>query len=125
MKADKYSLEFELEGLPETINQMIRMRQVVYRKKKNAWKEKVGIVVGHRVPNSPLEQATVILTRFSSVYPDFDGLVSSFKHILDGLVDAGILEDDKPKNFKGDGPVYRWQKIAPKMGKIKVEVVEV
>jgi hypothetical protein len=70
--------------------------------------------------NEPLTKAHLRLTRHSSVEPDFDGLVSSFKHVIDGLVRAGILTNDKISNI--GQPEYFWQKAKPNNGKIIIEV---
>lgn len=73
-------------------------------------------------PAEPLERAHLILTRHSSSEPDFDGLAVSFKPVIDGLVEAGVLANDKSGNI--GQPEYRWFKAPMKMGFITVEVRE-
>lgn len=79
-------------------------------------------VVLHGQPAAPLEKAKLTLERHSSVEPDFDGLVSSFKFIIDGLVDCGVLIGDKTSVI--GRPDYQWVKASPKKGKIVVIVEE-
>ena len=88
------------------------------------WKRLVWFSCPHRVrPAEPLKRALLCLTRFSSAPPDPDGLVSGFKHVVDGLVDVGILENDRWENI--GMPSYKWEKVPAKRGKIRVEVMEV
>jgi hypothetical protein len=72
------------------------------------------------VPQAPLKHARLVLTRYSSVSPDPDGLVSGFKAIVDGLVAAGVLENDRFDNI--GMPDYRWEKVPQRAGKVRVEV---
>ena len=86
------------------------------------WKKMVSLVVVGKKPSQPLKKAKLTLTRYSSVCPDSDGLVSGFKRIVDGLVEAGILENDKFVNI--GMPDYRWEKALPKNGRVTVTVEE-
>jgi hypothetical protein len=63
----------------------------------------------------------VLLTRLSSTEPDFDGLVSGFKVILDSLIKCGVLEDDNPKVI--GHPTYAWEKCKKGEGRIRIEVI--
>ena len=45
-------------------------------------------------PKTPLTTCRLTCTRFSSSRMDFDNLATSFKPIVDSLVDAGIIADD-------------------------------
>lgn len=69
-----------------------------------------------------MAKAKLTLTRYSSKEPDFDGLCSSFKNVIDGLVEAGVIIDDKMSVI--GQPTYAWVKCPPKKGKIKVVVEE-
>lgn len=73
-------------------------------------------------PPEPLKYARLTLVRFSSVCPDFDGLVSSWKPVIDGLIHARIIEDDSMKNI--GMPKFHWEKAPPKKGWILVRVEE-
>jgi hypothetical protein len=48
--------------------------------------------------------------------------VSSFKWVVDGLINAGIIISDKPSVI--GQPIYKWMKVAPKKGFIEVKVIE-
>lgn len=118
--ARKYSLSFELQGLPMMSNALLRG----HWRKKHAhalkWKRAVWAKCWHLRPDEPLVRAMLTLTRFSSREPDTDGLVSGFKHVVDGLVEAKVIADDRPSNI--GIPNYRWEKVGNKSGKIKIEV---
>lgn len=118
----KYILEFELQGLPKMANGSHGNWRADHGAKM-AWRKKVGLalMLKHK-PNPPLKLAKATFTRFSSVEPDDDGLTHGFKPIRDALKFYGIIEDDKRKNLVAE---YRWEKAAPKQGKIKVKVEEV
>lgn len=113
--------EFSIKYLPKTINAIGRSHWTVKsneakRCKDMVWEQcaRIGIV-GER-----LQKATLEFTRHSFKEPDFDGLVSSFKHIIDGLTVAGVIEDDKPSVI--GSPVFKWE-WAPKMsGYISIKV---
>lgn len=82
-----------------------------------------AVLENRRAYRVPLERARLTLTRYSSVAPDFDGLVSSFKHIIDGLIDAGVIVGDSMKVI--GAPTYLWEKTSPAKGRVKVIVEEV
>jgi Holliday junction resolvase RusA-like endonuclease len=77
--------------------------------------------VGKRPP-APLKRAKLTLVRYSSVSPDFDGLVSSWKAPIDGLIHAGVIEDDSMEHI--GVPAFHWEKAPPKRGKIFIGVEE-
>lgn len=113
-----YIFEFEIPGLPKTTNSGGRDHWKAKAREAKKWKSMVAIVVSK--PPSPLTKARLTLTRCSSGECDFDGLVSSFKHVIDGLVDAGVIVNDK---FSAIGqPTYQMEKASPGKGKIKVKV---
>ena len=72
------------------------------------------------VPRLTKIQATMI--RHSAKEPDFDGLVHSFKPVVDGFVDSGLIEDDAPKFIER---VYLWAKAKPGKGFIEVKIKEI
>lgn len=74
-------------------------------------------------PPIALNKAKLTLTRFSSMKPDQDGLVSSFKHVVDGLVECGVLVDDSMDII--GMPEYKHEPAKPKFGKIQIEVQEI
>jgi Holliday junction resolvase RusA-like endonuclease len=115
-------MTFEIKELPPTPNKLLGAHWSKRSKSATKWRD---IVYWHtRIAKKsfqalPLDFAQVTMTRHSSSEPDFDGLVGSFKPILDALVSCGILLNDTMKHVEG---IYRWKKCAPKQGKITVEV---
>lgn len=117
-------ITFEIAGLPK----------IITNGSKGSWRSSWGearrwhrlvvdhVVLGRLAPIAPHSKARLKLTRYSSTEPDFDNLASSFKHVIDGLVKAGILENDKPANI--GKPIYDWQRVPRKQGKITIEVQE-
>lgn len=126
-----YTLEFSIQGLPKNVtNNMVHWRKKHAEAKK--WKLFVIAEVRRHLMRAPdlkdyrrpkLERAKLTLTRHSSSEPDFDGLVASFKHVIDGLVEAGVIANDKTSNI--GQPNYVWVKAKPKQGFITVKVEEV
>lgn len=120
-----YRLELEIRGLPKTTNGHARAHWRRLKAEADLWKNRVwGEVFVKKLakPSKPLKHAKLTLTRHSSTCPDADGLVSSWKHVIDGLVKCGILEDD---GFENIGmPDYRWEKVPKNEGKIRVVVEE-
>lgn len=117
-----YLLEFELPGLPRTTNALMVHWRVRHTHGQR-WKRSVHLECLRRgVPPKPLEKAKVTLTRCSARECDFDGLVSSFKNLMDGLTEAGVIKDDKPSVI--GQPIYLWEYARPNMGKVKIKVEE-
>lgn len=118
-----YRLEIEIPGLPETTNEVLSMRLKKRLNRKMFWKQQIAYSVYGKKPKQPLKRANLTLTRFSTTRPDPDGLTSTFKHLIDGLVIAEILENDKYENI--GFPKYLWEKAKRNEGKIKILVEEV
>lgn len=117
-----YRLEFLLNFLPRTTNSNTG-HWTTRNKRARAIKSSVirkAIVLGR--PAEPLKKAHLSLYRYSSVECDFDGLVSSFKHIIDGLVQAEVIVDDKASVI--GRPHYEWVKTSPGKGMVRVVVEE-
>lgn len=91
-------------------------------KEARKWKSLVENLSFNKLPPEPLKKAHLKLTRFSSREPDWDGLVSGFKHVIDGLKSSGIILDDKMSVI--GKPDYFWTKTSPKEGRIEIEVIE-
>ncbi len=94
----------------------------VYMQHRDEWKAKVNASIAGKLPQEPLKRASLTLVRYSSIEPDFDGLVSSFKAILDALK-GRVIEDDRPSCI--GSPICKWEKTAPKQGRVKVIVEEI
>lgn len=117
-----YRLEFELAGLPPTANSHVAHWAVAGKKRKE-WRNAVKLRTFMQRPAKPLTSCRLICTRFSSSEPDFDNLAQSFKSVIDGLKDAGVIKDDKSSVVKERK--YLWEKCAAGKGKIRVLVEEI
>lgn len=106
-------------------NQLLRRHWTITSKHAIHWKFAIAKAVEHSggAPDKPLEKASVELTRSSSVEPDFDGLVSGFKAILDGLVICGVIASDKVSCISQ--PKYFWEKSPKRQGKVRIKVEEI
>jgi len=116
-----YRAELMILGLPSTPN----ARQHFYAKAKEntRWYQLVLAAVGNRKPAKPLEHAKLTLTRVSTVEPDNDNWVASFKKVIDGLRYAGVLVDDRKRNV--GQPTYLWEKGQIRKGHVRIVIEEV
>lgn len=119
-----YKLHLIIDGLPRRTNNNAsswRARAAEAR----VWKRRVvdAVVLKRAAPAAPLAKAKLILRRYSSVEPDSDGLVSSFKHVIDGLIEAKVLKNDKRENI--GMPAYDWRYAPRNNGFIEIMVEEV
>jgi hypothetical protein len=72
------------------------------------------------IPKVPYKKAKFVLTRHASGRPpDFDGLVSSFKWVLDSFVKSGLIIDDSMEVI--GQPEYRHEKAPRLKGFITIE----
>lgn len=101
-----YRLDINLPGLPETTNQVLAMGLRARMRRKAYWKDLVWKLTAGKRPAVPLARATLTLIRCSTTRPDPDGLVSSFKHIIDSLTLSRVLENDRHENI--GFPNYGW-----------------
>ena len=112
-------IHLQLKGLPKRTNNMAsnwRARMAEARK----WKEAVYVAAlqSEWKAGKPLINPRLTLIRHSSKECDFDGLVSSFKHVIDGLTKVGMITDDKISVI--GVPTYIWRKSKPKQGMIEI-----
>lgn len=63
----------------------------------------------------------IVVTRCSSVRPDFDNMVSGGKYIIDALVKLEMIPDDAPDFVRA---MYHWAKAPPREGKMLIEILE-
>ena len=117
-----FSLYLKIDRLPKTINAIGRSHWAIKAKEAKEWRHEVDYLCYGKRPPRPLERAFVRYVRHSARAPDADGLVSSFKHVQDGLITAGIIEDDKWVNI--GMPIYEWVKCPQKSGFIEIFVTE-
>ena len=120
-----YKLVIEIGRLPRAISPNARVHWAVRAKENREFKFMVVMLARSRgVPRSPLKQAKLTFTRYSSRQPDDDNLVASFKAVRDGLKEAGVILDDNAKVLSVR-PDYRWEYAKAGKGKIKIEVEEI
>ena len=115
-----FYLKFRVHEHPKTYNRIARLHWSKIAKEAKKWHEIVMYSTAGKRPTAPLSKAFLRLTRASSTISDFDGLVSSFKYVIDGLVVNRVLANDTPLVI--GSPEYRWTKAKSKKGWIEVEV---
>lgn len=116
------TLVFEIQGLPKILSNQ-RIHWTVRYKQNKLWKKLVleHVKLYQLKPAVPYQKARLTLTRFAhGREPDFDNLVSSWKGIIDGLTEAGIIIDDRPDVI--GRPICLWEKAAPKQGKVRIQI---
>lgn len=116
----KKSFEFILFGLPKTTNAGNRAHWAVKAKEARTWRLNTALAWKAVAGTVCFKTAELTLIRCSSSEPDFDGLVSTFKHVIDGLVDAGAFPSDKMSVI--GQPKYQWEKTKRGEGCIRVKV---
>lgn len=117
-------LIFEIEGLPKiAANANGNWRGRFGEAKK--WKRLVhnAVVLNRLVPATPITKAKLICTRFAfGKKPDFENLAHSFKHIIDGLVEANVLIDDNQEII--GQPEYKHEPAKGRQGKVRIEIYD-
>lgn len=120
---EKFYLIIDIPILPQGMNMTGSKNWRAVAAKRAAVKR---LVMQHLMlypkPKEPLKHANLLLIRYSSREPDFDGLVSSFKAVVDALVTGKIIEDDSPKHIGQPG--YLWRPVKPRKGKIRIQLWE-
>lgn len=120
--ATKYKVELQIMGLPSISANGPHGHWATKAKERKLWHSLVAYNLGRRLPPKPLEKAKLTLIRHSSSEPDSDGLVISFKPVIDALVKAGVLVNDKRGNI--GMPEYDWRQAPPKKGFITIKIEE-
>lgn len=113
-------ISLTINDLPKMPNTLIRKHWAVITKEKNKWHGLVKLFLRSQVPKAPFKKAKLVLTRFSTRAPDYDGLVGSFKYVVDGLVKAGVIVDDKVSVI-GQSQ-YKWEKCKKLEQRIEVTI---
>lgn len=117
-----YEITFDLNELPPMPNKFYAGMHFSQRKKlKDQFSRSVFLATAHIRPSIPLKKYKLVLTRFSASEPDYDGLVGSFKVVVDGLVTNGILANDK-LSMSGPWEVH-WNKVKREQGFIRIKVI--
>lgn len=89
-----YSLELVIPFLPIAFNEAKSQDKFEYNKLKKTWHNLVFLYSRGKIPSQPLTKVKLTLRRFNYKAMDYDGLVSSFKAPVDGLVHSMILKND-------------------------------
>jgi hypothetical protein len=83
--------------LTKQVNSLSRQNHFFWTKEKNVIYKMVADALlesGIKL-SEPIPKAYCVLLRYSPSEPDYDGLVSGFKYVIDALVEHGILVGDK------------------------------
>ena len=119
-----FEFTIRLEGLPKIISNGSQGSWRAKHFEKKKWSRAVADacydVVRQNYLILPLKKAKIVLTRFSSKSPDFDGLVSSFKACIDGLKVGGVILDDN-HSVVGQ-PRYKWVLARRLEGRVEIIV---
>lgn len=121
-----YKLKLQIDGLPKRFNQSQGSHWSVRHRESKKWLKLVNeaIVYGRfGTPRVPLTKAKLTLVRCSARAPDADGLVQSFKPVVDAFKKLNIIIDDN-MNVIGM-PTYQWEKAPMKKGFIRIELESV
>jgi hypothetical protein len=106
-----YSISLSFDTLPKSLNKKLRSHYHRLNRESKAWDLMVEAQTFGKKPHSPLDKATLTITRHSYRMLDFDGLVGSMKPVVDALVSAGIIKDD---SWGVIGPWNITQEFRPK-----------
>jgi Holliday junction resolvase RusA-like endonuclease len=116
-------ISLTINDLPKMPNMILHAHWRNVQAESKKWHGLVKIYLRHNVPKAPFKKAKLILTRYSMREPDYDGLVGSFKYVVDGLVKAGVIVDDK---FSVIGKSeYKWEKCKKIDQRIEVSIENV
>lgn len=116
-------VSFQIPALSKRVNQTSGHSWRILHAERIKWRKWVMLASSGQRPAAPYPRATVRIIRVSSRCPDFDGLVSSGKQIIDALKYCGIIEDDSMAHI--GAPTYEWLKGKPKEGKTIVTVTPI
>jgi Holliday junction resolvase RusA-like endonuclease len=119
----KYRFFLKLPGLPKLNNTHYTNWRVAAAERKK-WRRAAMLMASPQRPPSPLKFCSITCTRYAyGKKPDFDNLVISFKSVIDGLKDAGIIIDDSSDCILERR--YNHEKAPAKKGWIEVIVEEI
>ena len=90
-----YKLDLTLHSLPDSLNKGLRAHRFKYHQKNRKWDLLIAGIVRDRLPPTPLKKAHIRIVRHFWRTLDYDGLVGSMKPVVDALVSAGVIEDDR------------------------------
>ena len=89
-----YKLDLTFHSLPKSLNKALRTNRYKSNQTNKGWDWLVFGMTRNKTPKEPLKKARIRIVRHFYRTLDYDGLVGSFKPVVDALVDAGILKND-------------------------------
>ena len=99
-----YSIQFELPLVETDPNKILGRHWRMKHKRFEKIKTDIARLVAGRIPKTPLKKFRIkIVRRFNpetSRTLDWDNLIASFKPGIDGLVRAGIIQNDSWKYIR-------------------------
>lgn len=120
-------IEFTLDYLPKRPNEFLKSHGknwTLIKAEKNTLERLMQCELNGKCPKNPWTKVKLLLVRQSSRCPDYDGLVSSFKYVVDLMVNRFKIFVDDSYWVTGQWEVF-WAKAPPKKGKIYVKVLRV
>lgn len=90
-----FKLSLSIPLLPESLNKGLRAHRFARDRDNKAWDSLIWAETRSNKPAAPIKRARLSLVRHSHRMLDFDGVVGSMKPVVDALVTAGILADDR------------------------------
>lgn len=90
-----YKMDIVVQGCPESLNKVLRMHYIKRNAYNQRWHHIIDLSTLGMKPPEPLMKAKLTLVRNAYRSLDYDNCVSSMKPIVDGLVRAFIIKDDK------------------------------
>lgn len=92
--------EYKVDDIPPSLNKFVGRKNVhAYRNLKNQWKKTIALSCLPK-PTEPVKKSVVTLEYWFSSKRRHDPDNYSGKMILDGLTEAGIIEDDSFDNIE-------------------------
>jgi hypothetical protein len=90
-----FELRLEIDQLPKALNKTLNAHWRKQRRLGKMWDLVIESKVRSMKPKEPLKKASISIVRHSHRNLDYDGLVGSMKPVVDALVTAGVLLDDR------------------------------
>jgi Holliday junction resolvase RusA-like endonuclease len=115
-------IEFKINKLPKRINEGHGSSWRTRYGQANMWMRLIDLAVKEK-PSTPFKKAKLTLIRASTRSPDYDGIVYSFKPVIDALKKLNIIEDDSMAHI--GKPDYNWECAPRGKGYIHVVVEEI
>ena len=106
-----YQIDLTFHELPPSLNVTLRKHWKAQRRVGKHWDDIVAQALIGKMPPAPLAQARITIVRHFWASMDYDGVVGSMKPVVDALVSAGVIADDR---WKVTGPWIIDQKFRPK-----------